>query len=218
MTVACDGNYYSLHKFVLSVCSEYFEEMLQRTDCKHPVIVLNDVKCDVLESLLNYMYLGEVSVLQEDLASLIRTAEYLKIRGLALPDQVPPKKSSSTSDRTLRDAGTKQKRSSLDLRPDEAAPQYKRRKLPTFNSAEADNPSEGNKSTTLNLSGIDSTGVEHEEKMSNGDDGKKSPKSVTGSTTPNQETQDYFIKRSENLNDASMLNEVLFATLNAFLI
>lgn len=89
MTLACDGHYYSLHKFVLSVCSEYFEEMFERTDCKHPVIVLNGVKCDVLESLLNYMYIGEVSVLQENLSALIRAAEYLKIRGLALPDEEP---------------------------------------------------------------------------------------------------------------------------------
>ena len=36
------------------------------------------------------MYVGEVNVLQEKLACLIKAAEYLKIKGLAVPDEEPP--------------------------------------------------------------------------------------------------------------------------------
>lgn len=89
VTLACDGRFYSLHKFVLSTCSEYFEEMFERTQCKHPVIVLKDIKHDDLEALLNYMYVGEVNVVQEKLAGLIKAAECLKIKGLAVPDEDP---------------------------------------------------------------------------------------------------------------------------------
>ena len=74
---------------MLSTCSEYFEEMFERTQDKHPVIVLKDIKCDDLEALLNYMYVGEVNVVQEKLAGLIKAAECLKIKGLAVPDEDP---------------------------------------------------------------------------------------------------------------------------------
>ena len=50
------------------------------------MIVFNDIKSSELEALLNYMYIGEVNVLQTELAGLIKAAECLKIKGLAVPD------------------------------------------------------------------------------------------------------------------------------------
>ncbi|MCL4120717.1 UNVERIFIED_CONTAM: hypothetical protein GTU68_020471, partial [Idotea baltica] len=64
VTLACEGKYFSVHKLVLSICSEYFEEILSRTKCQHPVIVLKDIKHNDLEALLNYMYAGEANVAQ----------------------------------------------------------------------------------------------------------------------------------------------------------
>ena len=101
VTLACEGKFYPVHKLVLSTCSEYFEEIFSRTQCRHPVIVLKDVKHGELEALLNYMYLGEVNVLQADLAGLIKAAECLKIKGLAVPDEAP----------ISRVSGAKEKRS-----------------------------------------------------------------------------------------------------------
>ncbi|CAL4067756.1 unnamed protein product [Meganyctiphanes norvegica] len=98
VTITCDGKFYPVHKLVLSTCSEYFEEIFERTQCKHPVIVLKDIKHEELEALLNYMYLGEVNVLQGDLAGLIKAAECLKIKGLAVPDEAPLSKSESSKE------------------------------------------------------------------------------------------------------------------------
>ncbi|XP_069944145.1 zinc finger and BTB domain-containing protein 17 isoform X2 [Cherax quadricarinatus] len=89
VTVTCEGKFYSVHKLVLSTCSEYFENMFEHTPCKHPVIVLRDVKCDEMEALLSYMYAGVVSVAQTDLPRLIKVAELLQIKGLAVPDEPP---------------------------------------------------------------------------------------------------------------------------------
>ena len=72
---------------MLSTCSEYFSEIFDRTPCKSPVVVLKDVRWQDLEALLDYMYLGEVNVNQNDLASLLKTAECLRIKGLAVPDE-----------------------------------------------------------------------------------------------------------------------------------
>ncbi|XP_071515086.1 uncharacterized protein [Panulirus ornatus] len=95
VTVACDGKFYPVHKLVLSTCSDYFEQMFERTSCKHPIIVLKDIRHEDLEALLNYMYVGEVNVLQSDLSGLIKAAECLRIKGLAVPDEAPSEPESS---------------------------------------------------------------------------------------------------------------------------
>ncbi|XP_068237692.1 protein tramtrack, alpha isoform-like isoform X14 [Palaemon carinicauda] len=105
VTIACDGKFYSVHKLVLSTCSDYFCAMFEKTACKSPVIVLKDIKSGELEALLDYMYLGEVNVRQSDLASLIKAAENLRIKGLAVPDDEPPSKKGSVGAPSRRDGG-----------------------------------------------------------------------------------------------------------------
>ena len=61
--------------------------MFELTPCKHPVVVLQDVQCKEMEALLSYMYAGVVSVAQSDLPQLIKVAEALQIKGLAVPDE-----------------------------------------------------------------------------------------------------------------------------------
>ncbi|XP_063840690.1 LOW QUALITY PROTEIN: longitudinals lacking protein, isoforms J/P/Q/S/Z-like [Scylla paramamosain] len=90
-TIAVEGKFYPVHKLVMSTCSEYFSEIFERTPCKSPVIVLKDVRSQDMDALLDYMYLGEVNVNQNDLASLLKTAECLRIKGLAVPDEDPHK-------------------------------------------------------------------------------------------------------------------------------
>ncbi|XP_071546423.1 uncharacterized protein [Panulirus ornatus] len=90
-TIAVEGKFYPVHKLVMSTCSEYFSEIFERTPCKSPVVVLKDVRSQDMDALLDYMYLGEVNVNQNDLASLLKTAECLRIKGLAVPDEDPTK-------------------------------------------------------------------------------------------------------------------------------
>ena len=77
--------------------------MFEETQCKHPVIVLKDIGSEELESLLSYMYVGEVNVVQEKLSGLIKAAECLRIKGLAVPDEESnPSKISFSSSREKR--------------------------------------------------------------------------------------------------------------------
>ncbi|XP_053643814.1 protein bric-a-brac 1 isoform X5 [Cherax quadricarinatus] len=87
VTLACDGKSFSAHRVVLSACSPYFQTLFQTNPCKHPIVFLKDVKGQELEALIEFIYKGEVSVSQSELASLISTAENLKIKGLAEPDR-----------------------------------------------------------------------------------------------------------------------------------
>ncbi|XP_042227433.1 protein tramtrack, beta isoform-like [Homarus americanus] len=90
-TITCEGKFYPIHKLIVSSCSDYFDKIFEATHCKHPVIIMKDIRYEDMEALLNYMYLGEVKVLQRDLPGLLRAAECLKIKGLAVPDEAPKK-------------------------------------------------------------------------------------------------------------------------------
>lgn len=89
VTLACDGRLYPVHKFILSTCSEYFSDIFKSNTGNNIVVVLKDVRKQDLEYLLDYMYLGQVDVAQSELSSLIKTAECLRIKGLAIPDDEP---------------------------------------------------------------------------------------------------------------------------------
>ncbi|XP_066977950.1 protein tramtrack, beta isoform-like isoform X2 [Macrobrachium rosenbergii] len=89
VTLACGSKFFAVHRLVLMACSDFFIEVFDHTHCQKPVIVLKDIKGQELEALLDYMYLGEVEVQQTDLPGLIKAAECLKIKGLAVPDEDP---------------------------------------------------------------------------------------------------------------------------------
>ncbi|XP_071523313.1 uncharacterized protein [Panulirus ornatus] len=120
VTLACEGKFYPVHKLVLSTCSEYFSDIFDRTPCKNPVVVLKDIQCQDLEFLLDYMYIGEVNVRQNELSSLIKAAECLRIKGLAVPDEEPKKSGSSSSNTSAVPHGRQ--------RPEQTSPPAKRRR------------------------------------------------------------------------------------------
>ena len=89
VSLACAGQLYPAHKFVLSTCSEYFKEMFNKNPCTHPIVFMKDVSTKDMEALLDFIYKGEVHVPHSDLGSLLRTAEALQVKGLAVHDDFP---------------------------------------------------------------------------------------------------------------------------------
>ncbi|XP_053669123.1 transcription factor GAGA-like [Anopheles marshallii] len=82
VTLCCEGRKIRAHKILLSACSPYFKEVFKENPCQHPVIIFKNVRYTDLMSLIEFMYNGEVNVLQEQLPSFLHTAEVLAIRGL----------------------------------------------------------------------------------------------------------------------------------------
>jgi len=82
VTVSCPDGKLKAHKLVLSACSPYFESVFKENPCKHPVLIMKGISYKEMSCLLEYMYKGEVDVLETDLQSLISTASDLQIRGL----------------------------------------------------------------------------------------------------------------------------------------
>ncbi|XP_063863954.1 zinc finger and BTB domain-containing protein 49-like isoform X2 [Scylla paramamosain] len=102
-TLACEGNFYPVHKFVLSTCSQYFNAIFEWTPCINPVVVINNVTSKELEALLDFMYIGEVSVKDSLIPDIMRAAECLRIRGLSLLDDDGVK--SNLKNRNKTDSG-----------------------------------------------------------------------------------------------------------------
>ncbi|KAG5877468.1 hypothetical protein JTB14_029403 [Gonioctena quinquepunctata] len=82
VTLAAEGKHLQAHKVVLSACSSYFQSLFATNPCKHPIVILKDVKFGDLRVMVDFMYHGEVSVSQEQLPYILKTAEMLKIKGL----------------------------------------------------------------------------------------------------------------------------------------
>lgn len=79
-TLACEGASIKCHKMVLAACSTYFQTLFLEVSCSHPVVVLKDIRYVDMKAILEYMYRGEVNVAQDQLASLLKVAEALKVR------------------------------------------------------------------------------------------------------------------------------------------
>nr|XP_046466065.1 protein abrupt-like isoform X6 [Neodiprion pinetum] len=101
VTLACDSSSFTAHKVVLSACSPYFRRLLKANPCQHPIVILRDVASSDMESLLRFMYHGEVHVGQEQLTAFLKTAQMLQVRGLADVNsgatKIPPPSSSANN-------------------------------------------------------------------------------------------------------------------------
>jgi len=82
VTLACDDEQLQAHKVILSACSPFFRSILRRNPHQHPLLYLKGVKYSDLQSVLSFMYQGEVNVAQEELNSFLAVAEELKVKGL----------------------------------------------------------------------------------------------------------------------------------------
>eukprot|EP00088_Acartia_fossae_P044670 TRINITY_DN4755_c0_g1_i5.p1 TRINITY_DN4755_c0_g1~~TRINITY_DN4755_c0_g1_i5.p1 ORF type:complete len:366 (+),score=82.18 TRINITY_DN4755_c0_g1_i5:199-1296(+) len=82
VTLACDDSQIQAHKVILSACSPFFRTVLRKNPHQHPLLYLKGVKYKELLSVLNFMYMGEVNVAQEELNSFLAVAEDLRVKGL----------------------------------------------------------------------------------------------------------------------------------------
>lgn len=90
VTLSTQGRSHQCHKTVLSACSPYFEQLFTATDHSHPIIILKDCDPEEIQALITFMYTGRVTVSRSKLASFLKTAESLQIRGLINPEQSQP--------------------------------------------------------------------------------------------------------------------------------
>lgn len=81
---AMDGQLQA-HKLVLAASSQYFSGLFEKlaNPFHYPVIVIKDMLIDDLKMIVDFMYRGQLTVSQDRLVSLMRSAENLQIAGLS---------------------------------------------------------------------------------------------------------------------------------------
>ena len=83
VTLACeDGQQVEAHKFVLISSSPFFKDVLKRNKHTHPLIFMRGIKSDIIMGLVDFLYLGETKVFQENLDSFLALASDLQLKGL----------------------------------------------------------------------------------------------------------------------------------------
>ena len=83
VTLACeDGRQIDAHKLVLAASSPFFEKILKENRHSHPLIYMREMKSDDMIAIVDFLYLGEANVYQENLENFLRIGEELQLKGL----------------------------------------------------------------------------------------------------------------------------------------
>eukprot|EP00092_Neocalanus_flemingeri_P016310 GFUD01017655.1.p1 GENE.GFUD01017655.1~~GFUD01017655.1.p1 ORF type:complete len:300 (+),score=87.50 GFUD01017655.1:37-936(+) len=75
------------HKVILSACSSIFKKMLQQNPQQQPIIYLTGVAYKEMQSMVNFMYLGQTEVEQDDLNHFMEVAAKFDVKGLSQEKQ-----------------------------------------------------------------------------------------------------------------------------------
>lgn len=58
------------------------QQLFEVHTVSHPLIIMNGVRYENLKQVIDFMYYGEVRVVEENLESLLKLAETLQVKGL----------------------------------------------------------------------------------------------------------------------------------------
>ncbi|GAB0100376.1 hypothetical protein DMENIID0001_164080 [Sergentomyia squamirostris] len=84
VTLACDGRRIHCHRVVLAANSSFFSDLLEENPAQHPIIILpRDVKFWMIQTLVEFMYKGEVTVSEADFQELLNCAQILQIHSFS---------------------------------------------------------------------------------------------------------------------------------------
>merc|ERR1719427_1732456 len=88
VTLVCDDQIQiPAHKFVLSAFSPVLKNLLLNNPHSHPLLYLRGVKQQELQSILQFMYLGESRIHQEQINEFMNIAKDLEVKELSKDDE-----------------------------------------------------------------------------------------------------------------------------------
>ena len=82
VTLACDDQSIKAHKVVLSTSSPFFKKLLKNHPHPQPLIYMKGMKANSLTAIIDFLYLGEANIFQEELDNFLALAEELQLKGL----------------------------------------------------------------------------------------------------------------------------------------
>merc|ERR1712026_556487 len=78
--VSDDQTQFKAHKIVLSACSPVFKKIIDSNPSQHPLIYLRGIQSYEMESILQFMCLGEGKFHQERMGEFIKVAKDLEVK------------------------------------------------------------------------------------------------------------------------------------------
>ena len=89
--VSDDQTQFKAHKIVLRACSPVFKKIIDNNPSQHPLIYLRGIQSYEMESILQFMYLGEGKLYHERMREFIKVAQDLEVKeisdGVELPSE-----------------------------------------------------------------------------------------------------------------------------------
>merc|ERR1719319_870798 len=82
MTLACEDRSVVVHRMVLATGSLYFRRLLRQLVHPHPLVYMRGVRAATLEAFLDFLYLGEASLGEEQLNTFLALTKELEVKGL----------------------------------------------------------------------------------------------------------------------------------------
>ena len=76
-----DGEQVKAHKIILAASSPFFRNLFKRHKHAHPLIYIRGVKSENLLAVIDFLYLGETNISQENLDSFLAIADDLQLKG-----------------------------------------------------------------------------------------------------------------------------------------
>ena len=91
--LSCENQIINAHRLILAASTSFFHSLFSQQPCclnPNPVIVMKDIKIAELKAILEFIYFGSCTVPEDQLNSLIKSAESLGVYGLGKlnPDSV----------------------------------------------------------------------------------------------------------------------------------
>ena len=126
VTLACQEDKIGAHRVVLAACSPTLRELLRGNQHHHPLLYLRGVKHRELQSVLDFIYHGEVNIAQDDLNSFLLVAEELQVKGLTQSQSESPGNKSGDQSRgekrELTSSAARTKSKDIRSQPPQSAP------------------------------------------------------------------------------------------------
>ena len=83
VTLVCeDGKQLEAHQIILATSSPFFENLFRIKKRSSPMVFMRGVKYEDLFAILDFLYIGEANVFQENLDSFLAIAGELQLKGL----------------------------------------------------------------------------------------------------------------------------------------
>jgi len=96
VTLVCeDGTIFEVHRVIIAVSSGFFNRILRKVKNSHPLVYMKGMKGHEAQAVVDFIYMGEVTISEEELDSFLDIAKELDLKGIN--EKIKEIKKSTTS-------------------------------------------------------------------------------------------------------------------------